>query len=539
VAAVELHLNSIPAPGYCQIDAVGILETGNLEEVRSLLAGANFNVQPVMSFTAEKEKLGPAINTRFTEAKPLVSYDGQTLYFARMFCPDNRYGKQDQQDIYFSRLMFGRWTEAENIGTPLNDSHANGVCSVSPDGKSLLLLNAYERDGRVAPGVSIARRTADGWTEPEKIEIVDYINRSKFQDFYLSADQEVLLMAVERPGTFGEQDLYVSRRSGYKGYSRPVNLGADINTPKADFAPFLAPDNATLYFASEGHQGFGESDIYRTRRLDDTWASWSEPENLGPSINTSSWEGYFSITVAGDYAYFVSSEGDRRGAENIYRISLLQNDAPIPEQPLMALQGRVLDAVTGLPVEAEVVAGGAGTGRYAAQSDVLTGNFLLYVPDQADHLVASAAGYAAASKRLEAQHLNSGTAGMILLRLQPLRRNEPLSVDPLLFVRSKTELVEEAFGPLEKLVRTLQANPGVQVELVGHTDALGSSDAKRALSVERAERVKEYLVRSGVDGHRIHTDGRGGAKPIAPNDREENRARNRRVEVYFLTDSRL
>jgi outer membrane protein OmpA-like peptidoglycan-associated protein len=536
VSAVEITMNSIPVPGYCQIDAVGLLDEGTLHDVARQLGGANFNVQPVLSFNAPKEKLGRGINSRFTEAKPMVSHDGNTLYFARMFHPDNVGGKYDQQDIYFSRRVHGAWSEAMNLGGDLNDEYANGVCSISPDGQSLLLINGYENDGKVSPGVSVSKRTSSGWGTPKKIGITDYFNTSKFQDFFLSADEEVLLMAVERKEGFGQQDLYVSFRSGYACYSKPIHLGMSINTSEAEFAPFLSPDNTTLYFASEGHRGYGQSDIYRSRRLDQSWKRWSKPENLGPAINTSSWEGYFSITVAGDYAYFVSSEGEKNGAENIYRISLLQNDIPEPQQPLIAFQGRVLDARTGLPIQAEVVIDDrVFKNPYAVFSDALTGNFLIYLPEIKSAMVrAQAKGYRPHHGEIRFREHEESGRSIVTLYLEPDERQVPPAPDHLLFVKSQSTLLEESIGALEDLVRIMMEDPAVRIELAGHTDALGSSEAKKRLSVERVERVRAYLLQFGIDKRRIQTVGYGSAKPHAPNNTEENRAKNRRVEVRIL-----
>src|SRR5690606_29188224 len=133
-------------------------------------------------------------------------------------------------------------------------------------------------------------------------------NRNKYQDFYLSSDQEIIILAIETADSYGDQDLYICRKTGPNQYDVPVNLGKGINTSRAEFSPFLSMDNKTLYFASDGHGGYGQSDIYKARRLDDTWLNWSAPQNMGPAVNTSSWDAYFSITSAGDYAYFVSSE---------------------------------------------------------------------------------------------------------------------------------------------------------------------------------------------------------------------------------------
>jgi len=536
VKAIEIKVNSIPAKGYCQIDAVGILSDSNLDDVRNILSGANFNVQQAMTFTAEKVNLHEEINSKYAEAKPLVSHDGNTLYFSRLFHPENTGGRTDPQDIYVSRYINEQWTAAENIGFPLNDEFANGVCSISPDGNKLLVINGYENDGSISPGVSLSTRTAIGWGKPHKLHIDDFENYSEFQDFFLSADERVILMAVERAGGFGDQDLYVSVKTGPKSYSHPINLGLNINTSKAEFAPFLSPDNTTLYFASDGHSGYGQSDIYKTKRLDDSWQRWTKPQNLGPAINTSSWEAYFSITAAGDYAYFVSSEGTRNGQENIYRIPLLQDITPGTPEPLIAFQGRIFNAHSNEPMRANVIFENTPKGKpYRTVSDELTGNFLIYLPkEEAYELTIKSPGYITYFEHVSLTSFEPDEKIYRNIYLTPIKDHQVFTLNNLLFERSKPNLLEVSYPALEKLVGVLQENPRMKIELAGHTDALGSQKAKQLLSYQRVKRIKEFLVEFGIDHKRIVTIGYGGSKPIAPNNTEENRAKNRRVEIKVL-----
>lgn len=536
VKSIEITLNSIPAPGHSQIDAVGLLDQASLSDVRNILYGANYNVQQVMTFTAKKENLQDKINTRYTEAKPLVSHDGNTLYFSRLFHPDNTGGKADPQDIYVSRFINGQWTSAENMGFPLNDPFANGVCSISPDGNKLLVINGYHSDGSITPGVSISNRTAIGWGAPMSLDIKDFENYSEFQDFFLSADERVIIMAVERHEGYGDQDLYVSIKSGQNSYSRPVNLGMAINTYNAEFAPFLSPDNTTLYFASDGHGGYGQSDIFKTKRLDESWQNWSKPQNLGPAVNTSSWDAYFSITASGNYAYFVSSEGNRSGQENIYRIPLLQDITPELPNPLLAFQGRIFDAHTHAPVSAGVILENTNDHKpYRTISDNLTGNFLFYIPkDDSYEFTVKAPGYITFFEKVNLEPISQEEKIYRNIYLTPIKSNQIFTLNNLLFERSKQVLLEDSYLALEKLIGILLENPSLKIELAGHTDAMGSQKAKQSLSYRRVGRIKDYLMEFGIDRKRIETIGYGSSRPIAPNNNEENRAKNRRVEIKIL-----
>lgn len=536
VKAIEVSINSISAPGFCQLDAVGMVEDGNLEDVRKLLYGANFNVTQEITFTASKQRLNSKINSRFTETKPLVSHDGKTLFFSRMFSPSNTGGWSDPQDIYYSKFIMGEWSMAANIGAPLNDIYSNGVCSISPDGRALLLINGYDAHGNVGPGVSVSRKTPTGWSRPQKLEIRDFQNVGQFQDFYLSADEKAILMAVERPDGFGQQDLFVSLREGPNLYSRPVNLGMTINTDEAEFSPFLSADNTTLYFASEGHGGYGQSDVFKSKRLDGTWQNWTRPENMGPAVNTSSWEAYFTITAMGDFAYFVSSEGSRSGEENIYRIPLLQGQDPASETNLIAFQGRVFHAESKLPLDAGItVRKIKQTGMVRVSSDRVSGNYLLYISESDEYILSvHKNGFFPYTEHIDTRTARSEDIIRRDVYLTPLIPGGKLSLNNLRFMQSKAELLDESLPVLQELIEVLVAYPGIQIELSGHTDALGPSDAKKQLAIDRVKRIREYLVEYGIDKSRIKIVAYGGSRPLAPNNTEENRAKNRRVEVRIL-----
>ncbi len=185
-------------------------------------------------------------------------------------------GANDPQDVWASlrNPATKAWGPARNLGGPVNSAdEPNGLASVSADGRSAILIGAYNPDGSIEPaGFSQTRRTPIGWSKPEKINIADFYNRDKEHiDAFLSTSGKALLMAVERNDGLGSQDLYVSFPApDGKSWTKPRNLGPEINTRKADFAPFLAADEKTLYFATEGRGGYGKSDIFYSKRLDDT-----------------------------------------------------------------------------------------------------------------------------------------------------------------------------------------------------------------------------------------------------------------------------
>jgi len=540
VQKVAVHLNTYVNKGWSQIDAVGICEEKYGGEV---IPGASTSVSAASDeivFLASKERLSDNVNTKYLESKPVITPDGNKLYFARKNAPNNIGGKRDDQDIYVSDFMGNEWTYAHNIGIPLNDKLPNGICSVTPDGNTLLLINAYYDDGRVEDGVSISRKTQSGWGFPRKQDIEDYHNLSPYQDYCLSNSGKVLISAVQREDTKGDQDLYVSFKTGDNSWSRPKNMGSAINTSRVEFAPFLASDNKTLYFASNGHRGFGESDIFYSRRLDETWTNWSVPENIGRAINTSSWDGYYTISAKGDYAYFISTAGAmnkvdfNQNDEDIYRISLSREAKP---DPVVLVKGKVINSKTKQPIEADIFYESLPLkeDEGLAISDPVNGEYKIVLPVGKKYgFRAEANGFIAVSQNEDFTAAKEYMEITRDLELTPFEIGETVQLNNIFFVQGQSEILSDSEPELERLLQLLNDNPNLEIELGGHTDNQGSSSANLRLSEERALAIMNHLIEHGIDKKRLTFKGYGGTKPLASNASTETRKKNRRVEIKIL-----
>lgn len=275
-------------------------------------------IKPHMKAT----KLPGGVNSQYPEIGAVVSPDGKTLYFSRYKDPNNIAGIKDEEDIWYAEWdeTTQGWGEAKNIGAPLNNKYPNYINSVSADGNTLLLGNKYLANGKMANGLSLSRRTSLGWSFPEEIKIDGVGKNINWAGSHLSKSEKFLLLAYEQnKNTFGDRDLYVSFIKTDNTWSKPINLGATINTKSTESSPFLADDDSTLYFTSDGSYGFGGNDIYVTRRLDDTWQKWTEPRNLGPIINSESDQSFFSVNNGN---IFFSSEGQTAGDLDMFTLSL-------------------------------------------------------------------------------------------------------------------------------------------------------------------------------------------------------------------------
>lgn len=322
VSSVKVVLNTAGVYGLNQIDAIGISASDKPMD-------AKINIPQDKQYAGKPENLGYTVNSEDPDLLPIITPDGQWLFFARKKHINNL-GPQRNDDIYISsRTSKGSWSEARNINIPLNNEHNNFVCAVNPDGTELLISGRYEHRGVTHEGLHRSRLTNGQWSSPTPIKIDNYNNLSPFVCYHVSPDLKYLVMAMEHPDTYGDMDIYVSTRISADRYSAPRNVGPIINTAGTEPSVFLSADSKTIYFASDGHPGYGAYDMYMSRRLDNSWTRWTDPVNLGPGINTEDWDLYYTVTADGEYAYY-SSEYNSYGRSDLYRIKLPRDVRPEP-----------------------------------------------------------------------------------------------------------------------------------------------------------------------------------------------------------------
>jgi hypothetical protein len=247
-------------------------------------------------------KLSQHINSSCEEVLPLLSPDKKKILFVRASCPENIGGGLAGSDIWLSELNDSEWDKSTNPGTLLNDKTNNAVVGISRDGGTVYQLRSSSNSK--TPGIYFSKRMSSSWTKPELIPL-PFLKTDGFLGLYVSPDFNVILISMENEHGRGQEDLYVSLKSASGIWSEPRNLGPAINTEGFEISPFLSLDSRRLYFASSGHWGQGNGDIFYSDRLDDTWQKWSSPINLGNHINSKDFDAYFSIYDS--VAYFSSN----------------------------------------------------------------------------------------------------------------------------------------------------------------------------------------------------------------------------------------
>ncbi len=526
VKEVKVVLNTLGMQGWSHIDAIGISD-GDAP------IKAEINLIKDIKFESQPENLGAAINTEYDEIMPIISPDGKSLFFDRKDHPENTSGIIND-DIWYSTLgTTGKWVRAENIGVPLNNKGHNFLTAISPDGNTALLGNVYEADGSMTSGLSLARRSREGWDFPQKLIIQNYYNNNKFSEFHLGADGKTIVMTVQRQDSYGGKDLYVSFALPDGTYSEPKNLGATVNSASTEMSPFLAADGKTLYFSSDGFSGYGNKDMFMTRRLDASWTKWSQPQNLGPMINSANWDAYYSVPASGEHAYF-SSENNSMGKTDIYRILLPGAMRP---EPVVLIHGRVLDQETKQPIKAKIIYELLSEGKEIgiANSNPKTGEYTIILPAGAKYgFLAQAAGYMSENQNIDLTEIKEYKEISQDLLLVPIRKGQSVVLNNIFFSPSDAELKPDSKPELERVLTFLGENPTMKVEIAGHSNNACSDDWCMKLSTARAKSVYDFLVARGANRANIRYKGYGSSRPKWSNDTPEGLRKNRRVEFTIL-----
>lgn len=289
------------------------------------VTGNQINIASNIDTSVEGVPLNYLVNTAYKEYGPMPTKDGKRLYFSRQGHPQNTGGENDE-DIWYSEFdeVTQTWTEAKNIGPPLNTAGPNFVAGVGVNSDTLLLGNIYGKKGKMTSGISVSVRVGDLWSFPQPINISGDYNISGKASYDLSHDRNALIIAQEKIDSYGKLDLYVALRDPDAKYpysgKESFNLGPVINSFGNETSPWLSYDGRTLYFSSDGHNGYGNLDIFMAKRLDDTWTNWSKPVNLGSGINSMYDDMSFNFNPNDRYAYY--SRGLSPSNVDIYRVEM-------------------------------------------------------------------------------------------------------------------------------------------------------------------------------------------------------------------------
>ncbi len=349
--------------------------------------------------------MGGMINSAYHDYCPLVTADGNTMYFTSrregttggLKDPNGQY----MEDIYVAHRIDEVWSNATNAGVPLNTYVQDATVGLSPDGETMII---YRTAAGLVSGDLFECRKQDGLWQPPAL-MTDQINSSSHEpSASISPDGNEIYFTSDRPGGFGGRDLYRIRRLPNGQWSLPLNLGPTVNTPFDEDAPFLHSDGVTLFFSSTGHGTMGGYDIFKTQCIDPDMNGWSLPENMGYPLNTVNDDIYFCLSEDGTTGYFSSERTGGLGAQDIYQVNF-----PSSQIEYVAVLGVVTDT-NDEPVRARMTVMEAGgeeiVGVYNANAN--TGRYLMILqPGSRYHVTIEAEGF----ERSEAEWVAQASEG--------------------------------------------------------------------------------------------------------------------------------
>lgn len=536
VAAVKIEFDGAAIGEYFGIDAVAISDSNFpiiADIPKPLLLASGIVI----------EALDENVNSEQSELNPLLSPDGKTLYFSRRNHPGNAGGVKDKEDIWFSELdSAGQWQLAKNMAQ-FNNEYPNfisTISSVTPDGKSAIILlgNKYLDNGKMQAGVSLSSNVGGTWTDPVALNITNDYNFNEKANYFITNNRQTLIMSVEREDSYGNRDLYVSFLQQDSSWTEPKNLGDVINSADEESSPFLAADDKTLYFSSKGFSGYGNSDIYASKRLDDTWTNWSDPENLGPEINSPLEDLFFNIPSNSEYAYY--SRGVTETNTDIYRVKLPILRTP---DPWVIVKGKVVDSQTGEPIAAKIIYERLPDGKAMgiAQTNPATGEYEIRLPAGSMYGVrAETKGKISEGQNLDLRDITNDTVlehkdfSLDPIKVADIKENVVISLNNIFFDFDKATLKAESFPELDRLVKTMGEHGTMVIEIAGHTDSTGPDAYNLVLSERRAKSVANYITGKGIGQDRVTVVFFGETKPAESNDSVAGRKKNRRVEFKII-----
>ncbi len=542
----SLYASTFLLPYSISLAGIGNFEKA-LDKVNSFLATPKLNQQSIKAGNYRKntyefalqykqkatiknylfnpQNMGDSINSTALEYLPSLTVDGNKMIFNKRINGD--------EDFYESNKINGIWQKATPIAGRLNTNFNEGAQNISQDGEWLIFTGCSYPEGLGSCDLYISYKNKKGeWSEAENMG--RNINTDAWESApSLSPDKRDLYFSSTRAGGYGGSDIWVSHRKENGTWQKPENLGPTINTSGDDGCPFIHADNLTLYFNSNGHAGYGSSDLFVSRKNEK--GEWQKPTNLGYPINTIDDEGSLIVAADGKTAFYASDKGDLKNGLDLYTFELRED---IRAQKTFWVKGKIYDKKTnaGLPSSVELTTIDSGYVLSKLRTDE-EGNYLTTLPEGKSYAFSvNRKGYLFYSGNFTMQGNLNDSALVVNIGLQPLQKGSSVILKNIFFNSKKYELETTSFIELNKVADLLKENPALFIQISGYTDNVGKPADNLLLSVNRAKTVITYLQRQGIDSKRLTGKGFGESNAIEPNTTEAGKAQNRRTELTVISN---
>jgi outer membrane protein OmpA-like peptidoglycan-associated protein len=491
------------------------------------------------------------ISTDEDEYLAIISPDGELAMFTRRIRTQPTKGAISWSEKYtevFMMAMFadGKFDRGESMPYPFNmDGNTGGMTMTARNDELFITICKTETipDKMIYTNCDIyySRLIYDDWSPLQRLDMNDISRPDSWESQpTVSADGKTLYFASDRPGGYGNSDIYVVYKDRSGEWGIPQNLGPVINTPGNEKTPFIHTDSQTLYFSSsdyvdrndslyQGHRGLGGYDIFFSRAKEGVW---SKPVNLGYPINTEADDLSFFVSTDGQTGYFSSNKIEGSGGYDLYAFELYPEARP---QRVVFIKGEVTDdqqvplpdtrielknVFTDEVIEVDV---DALTGKYVATA-VFTNDFVLTVK-KPDHIYQS--------RYIDKDSAVFEAPAEINFEVEKVETGKSYQLHDIYYATNSAQLSDKSRFILNEFLDFLHDNPHVRVAIHGHTDDVGDDAFNLDLSKRRAQSVYDYLIGEGIPAGRLSWQGFGESKPVTTNATEEGRAKNRRTEFVI------
>ncbi|MBS1646629.1 MAG: OmpA family protein [Bacteroidetes bacterium] len=529
------------------------------KKINECKSGKELAAHPVRTFV---DNLGPAINTSYPEYSAFITTDESFMIFTS--CRNTSTGgKIDPdnggyfEDIYSSVKKDGKWQAAQNMGTLINSEDHDATAGLSPDGSTMFIYKFKEKDGG---DLYVSHLKGSAWSKPEHLG-KNINSKAHETSVSISFDNKQLYFISNREGGIGDGDIYLCQTDGRGGWQPAQNIGNSLNTKYAEEGVYIHPDGKTIYFSSQGFNTMGGYDVFKSTYEN---GKWGVPENLGYPINGPEDDVFFIVSGSGYHGYFASAKQGGYGKTDIYRITFLgpeKQPALMNEDNLLAsvaapvsdfkaekivskgpkmtiLKGIISDEQTKQPLEASIDLIDNEKNEVIAtfNSNSTSGKYLVSLPSGKNYGIAvKKEGYLFHSENFDLPATADFQEVEKNIELKKIDIGKTIVLRNIFFDFDKATIRPESANELDRLIKLLNDNPTLRIELGSHTDSKGSDDYNQKLSQQRSQSVVNYLISKGIGSARLEAKGYGETQPIATNDTDEGRQQNRRTEFKILS----
>lgn len=520
------------------------------------------------------DNFGKVINSKYPEYGAIISADESVMMFTSRRNTSTGADKQPDgtpyyEDIYITTKVDGKWTTPENMGTNVNTNEHDATSAVSPDAQSMIIYKGDKGSGDLFE----CKLVGSTWSKPKALN--KNIN-TKYHESSCSYsnDGKTLYFVSNKPGGFGEHDMYVTTwDEKTQDWGVAKNLGPTVNTKYNEESVVIHPDGKTLYFSSQGFETMGGYDIFKSTLQDD--GSWSTPENLGYPINSVDDDVFFVINGSGRRGYYSSFKADGHGEKDIYQITFLGPEKPgqlSGEDNLLAniaepvrekviekqvdaatkritiLKGVVRDAKSLKPLLSSLELIDVEENKTLAkfESNETSGKYLVSLPSGKNYgLIVRADGYLFHSENFNIPETAAYQEVEKNIDLQKVEVGSTIVLKNIFYDYNKATLRDASKNELDRLAKLLKENPTIKIELSAHTDSRGGDKYNQDLSQRRAQSCVDYLIKNGISTDRLISKGYGEEKLIVSDadiaklkfedEKEDAHQQNRRTEFKILS----